>query len=281
MKIIIYGHKGWIASYIIKYLDNINIEYYYSNFRVDDEINIENELLSINPTHMLSLIGRTHGPGYSTIDYLELPGKLYDNIKDNLYSPFYLAFLASKYNKHLTYMGTGCIFSDLNNNEFNEEDVPNFFGSSYSIVKGFTDRLMHLYKDNVLNLRIRMPITDDLSERSFITKILSYKKICSNNNSMSVLPDLIPIMYKMMLCKDTGTYNFTNPGIISHNEILELYKEIIDPNFTWINMTIEEQDKILLSKRSNNKLDTLKLESSFTIPNIKTSIKNIFINLKK
>jgi hypothetical protein len=37
MKIIIYGHRGWIASYIIKYLDKINMEYYCSEFRVDDE----------------------------------------------------------------------------------------------------------------------------------------------------------------------------------------------------------------------------------------------------
>jgi len=42
---------------------------------------------------MLSLIGRTHGPNYNTIDYLELLSKLYDNIKDNLYSPLILANL--------------------------------------------------------------------------------------------------------------------------------------------------------------------------------------------
>jgi dTDP-4-dehydrorhamnose reductase len=280
MNIIIYGHQGWIASYIIKYLNNLDIKYYCSQFRVDDEKNIEEEIININPTHMLSLIGRTHGPNYTTIDYLELPGKLVDNIRDNLYSPLYLAYLANKYNIHLTYMGTGCIFNNLNDEKYSEDDKPNFFGSSYSIVKGFTDRIMHLFENNVLNLRIRMPITDDLSDRSFITKILSYEKICSNSNSMSVLPDLIPILYNMMLQKYTGTYNFTNPGSISHNEILDLYKEIINPNFKWKNMTIDEQNNLLLSKRSNNYLDTKKLEDLFEIPDIKTSIKKIFIKFK-
>ena len=33
------------------------------------------------------------------------------------------------------------------------------FGSSYSTVKGYTDRLIHLVNENSLNLRIRMPIT--------------------------------------------------------------------------------------------------------------------------
>jgi len=280
MKVIIYGHKGWIASYIIKYFDSMNLEYFCSEYRVDDESNIEKEIVKVNPSHMLSLIGRTHGPGYNTIDYLELPGKLHDNIKDNLYSPFILAHFAMKYNKHLTYLGTGSIFNNYDK-QFTEEDTPNFFGSSYSIVKGFTDRMMHLYEKNVLNLRIRMPITDDLAERNFITKILLYKKICSNENSMSVLPDLIPIMYKMMLDNELGTYNFTNPGTISHNDILTMYKELVDETFTWTNITIEEQDTILMSKRSNNQLNTDKLESKYNISNIKDSIKIIFDNIIK
>ena len=41
---------------------------------------------------------------------------------------------------------------------------------------------MHLY-DNVLNVRIRMPISSDLfSNRNFINKIVNYKKICNMNN---------------------------------------------------------------------------------------------------
>ena len=281
MKVIIYGHKGWIASYIIKYFDSINFKYYCSEYRVDDESNIEKEIIKVNPTHMLSLIGRTNGLGYNTIDYLESPNKLHDNIKDNLYSPFILAHFAMKYNKHLTYLGTGCIFNNYEK-QFTEEDTPNFFSSSYSIVKGFTDRMMHLYDKNVLNLRIRMPITDDLAEENYIIKILLYKKICSNENSMSVLPDLIPIMYKMMLDNELGTYNFTNPGTISHNDILTIYKELVDETFTWTNITIEEQDTFLMYKCSNNHLNTDKLENKYIISNIKDSIKNIFnIIIKK
>ena len=49
---------------------------------------------------------------------------------------------------------------------------------------------------------------------------------------------------KYMMKKNiTGTINFTNPGLISHNEILEMYKEIVDNNFTWTNFTKEEQSK--------------------------------------
>ena len=79
----------------------------------------------------------------------------------------------------------------------------------------------------------------------------------------------------MLENRKTGTYNCTNPGYISHNEILEMYKEIVDPDFTWQNFTLEEQDKILLSGRSNNYLDTTKLEAEYNVPNIKDSVRNV------
>jgi 3,5-epimerase/4-reductase len=124
-----------------------------------------------------------------------------------------------------------------------------------------------------------MPITCDLSGRNFITKILNYKKICSIPNSMSVLPDLLPTMLDMMKNKELGTYNFTNPGLISHNEILTMYRDIVNNTFKWENFTIEEQNLILDSKRSNNFLDTTKLESKYNVPNIKESVKKILYEL--
>lgn len=94
-------------------------------------------------------------------------------------------------------------------------------------------------------------------------------------NSMTVLPTFFPIFRDMLENKKTGTYNCTNPGYISHNEILEMYKEIVDPLFTWENFTLEEQDKILLSGRSNNYLDTSKLEDEYNVANIKDAVRKV------
>ena len=167
-------------------------------------------------------------------------------------------------------------------NGFDENAVPNFFGSSYSTVKGFTDRLLHNYSDNVLNLRIRMPITGEKNVRNFITKIVNYEKICSIPNSMTVLPELLTYVVDMMEHKITGTVNLTNPGLISHNEILEMYKEIVDPSFTWKNFSQEEQSKILASERSNNFLNTKLLESLYPqVSHIKTAVKKCLIEYKE
>jgi 3,5-epimerase/4-reductase len=273
MNLLVYGHKGWIGTQFISLLQTNNEKYTLAEARVDDTLNLLKELDTIKPTHVISFIGRTHGTigdkEYTTIDYLEQPGKLVENIKDNLFSPVSLALACKERNIHYTYLGTGCIFTYINEENgndnavkgFEEEDLPNFFGSGYSIVKGFTDRLMHQLEDTVLNLRIRMPIVEEDCPRNFITKITNYKKICSVPNSMSVLPELLPIALKMLKAGKTGTVNLTNPGVISHNEILEMYKEYVEPTFTWENFTVEEQREILACERSNNLLDTTLLQS--------------------
>ena len=284
MKTLVYGHAGWIGRQFIELLQQERakeldaFDFVLGNSRVDDTPSLCKELDEVSPSHVISFIGRTHGTigatKYTTIDYLEQPGKLVENVKDNLFSPISLALACKERNIHYTYLGTGCIFNyknmegvipgkvnDIEQEEgFEEDDIPNFFGSGYSVVKGFTDRLMHQLSENVLNLRIRMPIVAKEHPRNFITKIVNYSKVCSVPNSMSVLDELLPIVISMLKSRIVGTVNLTNPGVISHNEILEMYKKHVDPDFTWNNFSVEEQRKILACDRSNNYLDTAVLE---------------------
>jgi dTDP-glucose 4,6-dehydratase len=294
MKILIYGGKGWIGQQFVNILQTRFLQHQYilGKARVDNTLSLTNEIKEINPTHIVSFIGRTHGKIgeklYSTIDYLEQPGKLQENIRDNLFSPISLGLICKERNIHLTYLGTGCIFNFDENHSFGKEEqgfleasLPNFFGSEYSTVKGFTDRLIPIMDAPILNLRIRMPIAGEDNPRNFITKITTYEKICSTPNSMTVLPELLPLIVDMMNNKTIGTINLTNPGLISHNEILQIYKELVDPKFVWKNFSPEEQSKILTSERSNNFLDTTKLESLYKVKNIKDSIRELLTNYKR
>lgn len=287
IKLLIFGSKGWIGTQFITYLNenHKNDEYFTfieTNVRADNEVMVNDIIIAHSPTHIISFIGRTYGEGFNSIDYLEQKGKLKENIRDNLYAPLVLANLANKHKIHYTYLGTGCIFSQENpyDKSYKEEDAPDFFGSSYSTVKGFTDRLMKFYP-TTLNLRIRMPIVNFNHQRNFITKITNYEKITSVPNSMTILSDFYPIIVDLIKRKETGTLNLTNPGLITHNEILEMYKEIIDPSFEWSNFSIEEQNKILASERSNNQLDSSKLLNIYpNIRDIKTGVREILIQMK-
>jgi hypothetical protein len=89
-------------------------------------------------------------------------------------------------------------------------------------------------------------------------------------------------MVKLAFQNTVGTVNLTNPGLISHNEILTMYKEIVDPSFTWENFTIEEQDQILASQRSNNFLETSKLEllTNSQVKNVKDSVRDMLVRMK-
>ena len=273
-KIIVFGGAGWIGQQAVPLLQRaFDTVLVVEDVRADDEAAVKRLLDAERPSHVLCMIGRTHGEGCNTIDYLEQPGKLQENIRDNLYAPLVLAHNCHDRAIHFTYLGTGCIFSAPPPREFLEADRPNFFGSSYSIVKGFTDRFMHLYPF-ALNVRIRMPITNLHHPRNFISKIISYEKICNNPNSMTVLPTLLPFLVDMIHRCETGTVNLVNPGVITHNEILALYQKYVDPGFTWVNFTEEEQNKILASKRSNNTLSTAHLEEMYpdVIPHIHEAV---------
>ena len=127
-----------------------------------------------------------------------------------------------------------------------------------------------------------MPITGEKNPRNFITKITDYEKVCSIANSMTVLPELLPCVLEMMKKKIIGTVNLTNPGLITHNQILDMYREYVDPDFIYKNFSVEEQNQLLAAERSNNYLDTTKLEKLF--PNIKAidvSIKDMLIKYEQ
>ena len=99
---------------------------------------------------------------------------------------------------------------------------------------------------------------------------------------MTVLDELLPYVIDMASKKVTGTINLTNPGLISHNEILEMYKKIVDQDFTWKNFSSKEQAKILAADRSNNCLDTTKLINMYPqIKHIKDSIWDVLCRMNK
>lgn len=277
MKWLVYGLNGWIGSYLRPLLPG---EVIVGLSRADNWTEVEKEILEHHPDRLVSLIGRTSGPGFSTIDYLEQPGKLVENIRDNLYGPLILAELAKIHGIHFTYLGTGCIFTygDQIPEPCDENDEPTFFGSGYSIVKGFTDRWFH-HQSHVLNVRIRMPIVAETHSKNFITKILNYPKILSTLNSMTVLPDLLPVMVEKMISGDTGTVNLVNPGPMSHNEILELYRDVVDSNFKWINFSESEHDSILAAKRSKCVLDSSEMAAR-GVPTLRESLTSIFLKTR-
>jgi len=76
MNILVYGSKGWIGQQFIDILIKKNVHYSCGKCRIDDEVELRKEIEEIQPTHVVSFIGRTHGrigdKIYTTIDYFTL-----------------------------------------------------------------------------------------------------------------------------------------------------------------------------------------------------------------
>ena len=275
------GKTGWIGQKIVNNLESLGYQVHCADSRLENRESIEIELKNINPDFVINAAGKTGNPN---VDWCE--DNKQETIRVNIIGTLNLADICFQKGIHLTNLGTGCIYEYDEKHPmysgigFTEEDKPNFFGSFYSSTKVMLEKLLMCYP-NVLNLRLRMPISSDFHPRNFITKITRYKKVINIPNSVTILDDLLPLIPKMCLKKITGIYNFVNPGVVSHNEILEIYKEKIDPSFTHSNFSVEEQDKILKARRSNNELGVSKLLNIFPdIPNAKDSLQNVFKKMK-
>jgi 3,5-epimerase/4-reductase len=136
--------------------------------------------------------------------------------------------------------------------------------------------------ENVLCLRLRMPVSDDLHSRNFVTKITKYEHVVDVPNSNTILPAAVILAEN----NETGVYNFTNPGAISHNEVLSLFQKIVRPNFTWKNFSLDQQSKVIKAGRSNCKLDTDKLvkklkEYNFEVPEVHDAYEQCFKRMVK
>ncbi|KAJ9625848.1 hypothetical protein H2203_004612 [Taxawa tesnikishii (nom. ined.)] len=126
---------------------------------------------------------------------------------------------------------------------------------------------------NCLILRLRMPVSDDLHPRSFVTKITRYAHVVDIPNSTTMLHDLVPVAVALAEHGETGVYNFCNPGAISHNEVLGLYRDIVDP-------------AVVKAGRSNCELDPEKLvrkcrEFGIRVPEVKEAYRACFERMKR
>lgn len=279
--ILVFGGKhGWIGQKIVTLLKDQGHNPVCAQSRLENREAIIKEIASIKPDFIINSAGIIGNPN---VDWCETHKP--ETIRTNVIGTLNLADIAHQMNIHVTNISTGCIYeydeqhAMRSGKGFTEEDEPNFNGSFYSRSKILMEKLILEYP-NVLNLRVKMPISTDL-EHGFVGKIIKYKKLINVPNSLCILDDLLPIAIEMTLKGFKGNFNFVNPGTLSHNEVMDLYKKIIDPTISYENFTLEEQDRILKARRANAELNPAKLLRYFpNIPHVKDSLIKILQTIK-
>jgi dTDP-4-dehydrorhamnose reductase len=279
---LIFGKNGWIGGKMIEMMEAKGKTFHLASARTQNRQDVIAEIEKYKPTHILNAAGVTGRPN---VDWCE--DHKQETIRTNVIGCLTMADLCDQYNIHHTLYATGCIFEyddehTIGGKGFTEEDKPNFHASYYSHTKALVEELLKEYK-NTMTLRVRMPISDDLAARNFLTKIIKYERVVNVPNSMTTLTDMLPVSLAMAEKKLTGIYNFCNPGAISHNECLDLYTKYVDPSYTYKNFSLEEQAQILKAGRSNNTLDHTKLCASvpeIEIPEIHLAVENVFKRMR-
>mmetsp|Transcript_25198 Transcript_25198/g.82699 ORF Transcript_25198/g.82699 Transcript_25198/m.82699 type:complete len:678 (+) Transcript_25198:18-2051(+) len=263
-KYLVFGKTGWIGGLVADLLRADKAEFEFASVRLEDRAGVAAELERTGATHVINAAGLTGRPN---VDWCETHKE--ETIRVNVIGTLALADACKLKGVHCTIFATGCIYEydaahpEGSGRGFTEEEPPNFTGSFYSQTKAAVEALLKEY-DNCLILRVRMPISGDLTNpRNFVTKISRYEKVVNIPNSMTVLDEMLPVALSLAKRSLTGIFNFCNPGVLSHNEVLELYKEYVDPSFTWTNFTLEEQAKVISAPRSNNELDAAKLLAAY------------------
>jgi len=261
----------------VKWLDKMNQNYVIGKSRIENREEVKSELEQHKPSHVLCPAGLKGKPN---VDWFEKPENQEEGRNVNVLGRMNLVELCQDLDIHLTLFTTTFIY---NYNEqhpigdpvgFKEEDLPNWPNIQYTRLAIELEGKLKSHPE-VLSLRISMPITDDGHPGSLLTKVVTYPNIASIPCSFTIIDDLWPIAINMCLLKIRGTVNFTNPGVTSLDEILQVYKEIINPNHTW---------KLIppSGTRPAYYVNTDKLQSiSPEVPPIKDGIRNLMIRWKE
>jgi dTDP-4-dehydrorhamnose reductase len=252
MKMLIFG-KGYIAN---KFKDHFGEEAEISNLRVEDMSSLRAELERARPQVVVNCAGKTGKPN---VDWCE--DHKMETLFSNVVVPVLLARACEELGLYMVHIGSGCVYEGYKGGQgYSEEDDPNFDGSYYSRTKAWSEQMLKDFP--VLQLRLRMPFDSIPGERNFVTKITRYPKVISVPNSISVLEDFMKAADALIHQKATGVYNVTNPGTIDHKTILDMYIELVDPNYRYELFSLEEMEKITKARRSNCGLSAQKLEDA-------------------
>ena len=257
MKFYILGSGGFMGSRLTEYLKSKHYEVITDRVDVADFASLKQAFLESKPDIVVNLTG---APAYPTIDWCEDHKE--ETVKINVCGAINATLAALEAGAYPIQMASGCVYNGGPETPFIEDSPPNFFGSFYSRMRiVMQDALKEL---PVLQLRIRMPVSMYSHPRNFIDKIVSYEKVISIPNSVTLIEDMYPAIEKLATIRPTGLLNLTNDGYIEHKDVLAMYKKVVDPMHDYTAITLQElegEGGITKAKRSNCVLSNEKAKS--------------------
>jgi 3,5-epimerase/4-reductase len=271
-KVLILGTNSFIASHL-------NYEKYHN--KINNEKDIQTVINLYKPDTIINCIAFT---GIKNIDTCEDTNEhKLKTIYSNLTIPSIIADECLRQSVHVIQMGSGCIYYGKSPNVikkknyeltgdfpfvkkieetdlgWKEEDFSNPL-SLYSRTKAACDLTVGALP-NVCTLRLRMPISTFYHPRNLLNKLLTFKKVLHELNSVSFLDDIVNGISWAIYHKKTGIYHVASPKPMYHKELIDEYLKYYPEKQYPEYVSKEEVAMIVKAPRSNCILNVDKIQN--------------------
>jgi dTDP-4-dehydrorhamnose reductase len=169
------------------------------------------------------------------------------------------------------HVSSGCIYTGAreDGSEFTEEDSPNFTFrqdncSFYSGSKALGEEVLAGQR-NVYLWRLRIPFDNMESPRNYLTKLMRYEKLLQATNSISQLQEFVEATFACWEKRiPYGTYNVTNPGYVTTQEVVQLIQEsgVCTKEYSFFDNESDFMNTAAKTPRSNCIMSSAKLAAA-------------------
>jgi dTDP-4-dehydrorhamnose reductase len=264
--IILLGGSGYVGQAYQAMLKNKGLEY-ISLSRSELDYSDSEALFAFldkeRPAFLVNCAGYTGKPN---VDACESDKA--NCLFGNAVLPARIADACQRANIPWGHVSSGCIYtgSRPDGSGFTEADAPNFTFrqnncSFYSGTKALGEEVLAPY-DNVYIWRLRIPYNHIDGPRNYITKLLRYDNLLEATNSISHLDEFVAATFACWEKRiPFGTYNVTNPGQVTTQEMVALIKAagVSGKDFKFFENEADFMQKAAIAPRSNCTMDSSKL----------------------
>lgn len=270
---------GYVGTELFSHVNKENHNYWlYSRKDLDysDQSTLSKFLLNNKIEYVINCSGFTGRPN---VDEGEI--KKRECWELNVLLPLKISKICKALNVNYIHISSGCIYSGYDK-EFTEEDAPNFGLYDHSSFYSKSKHAFETLNDYGCTIRVRMPFSNTLHERSYITKILKYDNLVNYKNSKTYIPDLCNfieyIVSNNISANKIGVINFVNPEAKDAEFLVErmrFFNSYQNKNWKFVDI----KDINITAPRSNCVLSIDKLKNMFPDFHIETEADTIEIAL--
>ncbi len=254
MRVLICGN-GWVGNMVQKYLT--------ADMSPERLENIKPEQLAPYDV-IINCAGKTN------IDWCEKNKS--EALATNAIAAGDLARMCQKLGKKHVFISSACIFESVRPDDWKDEHSTPNPACFYALTKVVGEHLIREADPSALIIRIRLPISERLHPRNTLTKILAYATLHTNQETVTVVEDMLPVLKQLIQTDGTGVFHLVNEGTISPLEM----RASIDSGGDYTGIPKEDMDTALQNAGRAKRVSTLVRSTRIpALPSIRTRMPQI------